>query len=86
MSDPPPMGSREAHARDLRIVKRHKRLWIEDGAGQTVYTPPDFLLPLGNRESLDSLAERMSTAVHPIDEIIAFETRMSRKSERRSRR
>lgn len=42
----------------VRVVKRNKRLWIDDDAGNPVYTPPDFI-HLQSREPIIRLAERL---------------------------
>jgi hypothetical protein len=61
----------------LRVVKFNKKLRIVDETGALVYQPPDFLLPLRNRTSLELLAFRLSGAKAPVDEIIRFETMIS---------
>lgn len=63
----------------LKVVKRQKRLFIEDEAGVVAYSPPDFILPLASRADLEDLARRLSVAERPIDEIVAFESRHNRK-------
>lgn len=55
-----------------KVVKRHKRLWIDDENGNPVYTPPDFIR-LQSREPLKELAENLSSRPY-IDAVMGFET------------
>lgn len=42
------------------VVKRHKRLWIDDvGTGDAIYTPPNFL-KMQSREPLAALAKHFT--------------------------
>jgi len=55
----------------MRVVKRHKRLWIDDEDGNPVYTPPDFIR-MQSREPLKMLAENLSSRPY-IDAVMEFE-------------
>lgn len=62
-----------------RVVKRHKRLWIERlETGELIYTPPNFLR-LVNRDGLVALAEHLSNGGDYIKAVIAFESATPRK-------
>lgn len=61
----------------MRVVKRHKRLWIDDDDGNPVYTPPDFIR-LQNREPLVHLADKLESTPY-IDAVMAFEAAHTKK-------
>lgn len=67
----------------VRVVKRNKRLWIDDDAGNPVYTPPDFI-HLQSREPIIRLAERLR-AVSYIDAVMDFEANATTKRKGRFR-
>jgi hypothetical protein len=67
------------HGARMQVVKRHKRLWIDDPDGRPVYTPPDFV-KLQSREPLWRLAEHFASAGRDIMAIAAFERRWTPKN------
>lgn len=67
----------------MRVVKRNKRLWIDDEDGNPVYTPPDFI-HLQSREPLKELAENFRSRPY-IDAVMEFEDRFRRKRTSRHR-
>lgn len=58
----------------VHVVKRHKRLWIDDDNGNPVYTPPDFI-HLQSRDPLKELAENFRSRPY-IDAVMEFETKI----------
>lgn len=60
----------------MHVVKRHKRLWIDDEDGNPVYTPPDFIR-LPSREPMRELAEKLQTMPY-IDAVMEFESRYAK--------
>jgi hypothetical protein len=57
-----------------RVVKNHKRLWVENEAtGELVYTPPNFLRLTG-RDGMRQLAEALNAGEPYIRAVIAFES------------
>jgi hypothetical protein len=40
-----------------QVIKWNKRLYVADENGERIYTPPDFLLPLRNRDGMKELAK-----------------------------
>lgn len=70
----------------LSVIKRNKRLLIVDGDGRTVYTAPDFLKPVRDRDVLRELAAKLSED-YDIEAVMAFESAHSpaREAPRRPR-
>lgn len=60
--------------RAVRVVKRFKRLWIDDDDGRPVYTPPDFIR-LQSRDALNELAESLRSRPY-IDAVMEFEAKI----------
>ena len=61
-----------------QVVKRHKRLVIVNEAGEVVYTPPHFLLPVTSRTDFAPLLEVLNTIGRLGGEALtAFETRFN---------
>lgn len=62
----------------FRVVKKQKRLYIEDSETmKLVYTPPQFIsVKIKNRQDLDSLAKDLNEGVPYIKAVVAFETKM----------
>jgi hypothetical protein len=62
------------------VAKRYKRLWICNGHGEGVYTPPDFV-KLPSREPLETLAKQFTACDRRDIEMIArFEFRYGPKN------
>lgn len=61
----------------LRLVKRHKRMWIIDEDGQEVYTPPDFLQVPHRNEFHNLIADMI--AIGYILAVMRFESKHHRK-------
>lgn len=55
----------------MRVVKRNKRLWIDDDAGRPVYSPPDFIR-LQSRQPLVELSEQIASGDY-IGAVMEFE-------------
>lgn len=55
----------------MRVVKRNKRLWIDNDAGEAVYTPPDFIR-LQSRQPMHDLAASLANRPY-IDAVMDFE-------------
>ena len=70
----------------LKVAKRHKRLWIIDKeTDQAVYTPPDFVL-LPSRVPMHALAfDLMRLGRRDISRIAAFEWEFSKRNVHRTR-
>jgi len=61
----------------FRVIKKNKRLWIEDETGKLIYTPPDYIRHLiKSREQLQEVADKLSAGADYITEIVEFQTRM----------
>jgi hypothetical protein len=56
----------------MRVVKRNKRLWIDDEDGTPVYTPPNFIR-LQTRDPLQRLANALALGDY-IGLVMKFET------------
>lgn len=69
--------------RAMRVIKRNKRLWIDDKDGNPVYTPPDFIY-LQSREPLIQLAQEMEVRPY-IDAVMDFEKAATAKRKGRFR-
>lgn len=62
----------------FQAVKKNKRLWIKDGDGNLVYTPPNFIR-LHNRELFNQLVDRLNRFGYLcILDIMWFESRAPR--------
>lgn len=68
----------------VTVVKRNKRLWIEDDeTGETIYTPPDFVRMQSREPFLKLALDMMEPGAARIGLIIAFETAHNPRSRRR---
>ncbi len=67
----------------MHVVKRNRRLWIEDDAGRQIYTPPDFIR-LDTRLQLADLA-KASEAGGGIRSIMKFESGARRQDNKKPR-
>ncbi|GAB9092437.1 hypothetical protein BDS110ZK1_16580 [Bradyrhizobium diazoefficiens] len=70
----------------LKVAKRHKRLWIIDKeTDQAVYTPPDFVV-LPSRVPMHHLAfDLMRLGRRDINRIASFEWEFSKRNAHRTR-
>ena len=57
----------------MNVVKRHKRLWIDDADGRPVYTPPDFIR-LQSRQPMHDLAAALRQRPY-IEAVMEFEAK-----------
>lgn len=69
----------------MRVVKRHKRLWIIDENDSVVYTPPNFIV-MSSRQPLIDLARRLSNDPDNFQHIIDFESDLQNRPDLRKNR